>query len=241
MAKKPERKQGESTSAYRARVSKWEAKQAGRAITGAVRSTANFLMSKPKAGEDKNMNLTAWRKNKSKGVSSITGKKEDPKKTTPTRKEGQRATLNGKPVIWKKGKWVPAPSRTWSKPEGAKGGGKPSEGDRSTWSNKKDEKPTSPEKTTSSGSSSSSSGSSSSSSSSSSRSSSSSTPPRRRTPTTRGQGPVKEGKTYGRLLRQEKTRRENERVKGETKEQLKAQGMSDRMAKALSGIKKWKG
>jgi len=239
MAKKPERKEGESTREYRARVSRWEAKQAGRAVTGAVRSTAKFLMSKPKAGKDKNMNLTAWRENKSKGVDNITGKKT-PEKKPPTRKEGQRATLNGKPVIWKKGKWVPAPSRTWSKPEGAKGGGKPSEGDRSTWSNKKDEKPTSPEKTTSSGSSSSSSGSSSSSSSSSSRSSSSSTPPRRRTPTTRGQGPVKEGKTYGRLLRQEKTRRENERVKGETKEQLKAQGMSDRMAKALSGIKKWK-
>lgn len=223
MAKKPERKKGESIKEYRARVSRWEAKQAGRAITGAASSVGNFLMSKPKAGKDKNMNLTTWRENKSKGINNITGKKEEPKKT-PTRKEGQRATLNGKPVIWKKGKWVPAPSRTWSNPVGAKGGNKPSEGDRSTWRKKEDkspEKPTSPQRTTSSS------------------SSSSSTPPRRRTLATKGQGPVKDGKTYGRLLRQDQTRRENDRVKGETKEQLKAQGMTDRMAEALSGIKKW--
>ena len=28
------------------------------------------------------------------------------------RKNGQRATLNGKPVVWKNGKWVPAPSQS---------------------------------------------------------------------------------------------------------------------------------
>ena len=30
-------------------------------------------------------------------------------KPTPQRKEGQKATLNGKPVVWKNGKWAPAP------------------------------------------------------------------------------------------------------------------------------------
>jgi hypothetical protein len=32
-------------------------------------------------------------------------------KAKPNRKEGQKATLNGKPVVWRKGKWVPAPGR----------------------------------------------------------------------------------------------------------------------------------
>lgn len=135
MAKKPIRKPGESTREYRARVSKWEAKQAGRVVRDTASAVGNFLMSKPKAGEDKNMNLTEWRKNDKSGTSSVTGKKTTP----PTRKEGQRATLNGKPVIWKKGKWVPAPSRSWKNPEGAKGGG---EGDRSTWKAKEKDPPT---------------------------------------------------------------------------------------------------
>jgi hypothetical protein len=33
----------------------------------------------------------------------------------PNRKEGQKATLNGKPVIWRKGKWVPAPEQSAGK------------------------------------------------------------------------------------------------------------------------------
>jgi len=39
-----------------------------------------------------------------------------PAKTkTPSRKNGQKATLNGKPVVWKNGKWVPAPSQSAGK------------------------------------------------------------------------------------------------------------------------------
>ena len=39
-----------------------------------------------------------------------------PAKTeTPSRKNGQRATLNGKPVVWRNGKWVPAPSQSAGK------------------------------------------------------------------------------------------------------------------------------
>ena len=34
--------------------------------------------------------------------------------STPKRKEGQRATLNGKPVVWKGGEWKPATTRNWS-------------------------------------------------------------------------------------------------------------------------------
>ena len=36
-------------------------------------------------------------------------------KANATRKEGQKATLNGKPVVWRKGKWVPAPSQSAGK------------------------------------------------------------------------------------------------------------------------------
>ena len=33
-------------------------------------------------------------------------------KIKPSRKNGQKATLNGKPVVWRNGKWVPAPSQS---------------------------------------------------------------------------------------------------------------------------------
>ena len=122
-------------------------------------------------------------------------------------------------------------TRNWRDGYGAQSD-KPSEGDKSTWKKKEDKK----EETTTSNNTNSNNTSSNSSNS----SSSSSTTPRRRPPAVKGRGPVKSGSTYGRLLRTEKTRRENERVRGETKEELKKQGMSDRMAKALSGIKKWK-
>ena len=36
-------------------------------------------------------------------------------KAKPNRKEGQKATLNGKPVVWRKGKWVPAPEQSAGK------------------------------------------------------------------------------------------------------------------------------
>jgi hypothetical protein len=57
-------------------------------------------------------------KNRSVADATLKGKPNVPTKpgnhkanTKPTvnRKEGQKATLNGKPVVWRKGKWVPAP------------------------------------------------------------------------------------------------------------------------------------
>ena len=127
-------------------------------------------------------------------------------------------------------------TRNWTNGHGAQSD-KPSEGDRSTWSNKKDKETTTTQ--SSSGGSSGGGNRNGSSGGSSGSNNTTSTPPRRRTPAVTGQGPVRDGRKYGRLLRSEKTARENERVRGETKEELKKQGMSDRMAKALSGIKKW--
>lgn len=55
-------------------------------------------------------------KNRSVADGTLKGKPNVPTKpgnhkatTKPTRKEGQKATLNGKPVVWKNGKWAPAP------------------------------------------------------------------------------------------------------------------------------------
>ena len=83
-SKRPVRKKGESIKEYRARVAKWEAQQAGNLVRGAASAVGNFLWSKPKAGEDKNMNLTAWRENNKSGTNSITGQKTDKKKTETT-------------------------------------------------------------------------------------------------------------------------------------------------------------
>ena len=128
-------------------------------------------------------------------------------------------------------------TRNWSNGYGAQSD-KPSEGDRSTWSNKKDTETTTEQ--SSSGGSGSGGNRNGSSGGSSGGSNNTSTPPRRKPlGGSRTAGPLKDGNKYGRLLRSEKTARENERVRGETKEELKKQGMSDRMAKALSGIGKW--
>ena len=53
-------------------------------------------------------------KNRSVADGTLKGKPNVPTKpgnhkATTKRKEGQKATLNGKPVVWRKGKWVPAP------------------------------------------------------------------------------------------------------------------------------------
>ncbi len=69
-------------------------------------------------GEAMRQNLPskATPSNRGTGRASDNVRPGPPAKTkTPSRKDGQRATLNGKPVVWKNGKWVPAPSQSAGK------------------------------------------------------------------------------------------------------------------------------
>ena len=52
------------------------------------------------------------REKRIKGDASSTPPSSSTSTKGKTRKNGQKATLNGKPVVWKNGKWVAAPSRT---------------------------------------------------------------------------------------------------------------------------------
>lgn len=63
-------------------------------------------------------------------------------KISSQRKEGQRAILNDKPVVWQGGEWVPIKTRNFSTEYGTKSN-TPTEGDKSTWKRTETVKPVS--------------------------------------------------------------------------------------------------